>query len=71
MLTRMKTDTLNIHYNVNAMKIIRILGYIKVLSLSGVRKSTVLSLTCVRGGATYFAEGKRDCGGGVVNAKKI
>ncbi len=71
MLTRMKTDTLNIHYNVNAMKIIRILGYIKVLPLSGVRKPTVLSLTCVRGGATYFAEGKRDCGGGVVNAKKI
>ena len=71
MLIRMKTDILNIRYNVNTMKETRILGYNKVLPLFGVRKFTVLSLTCVRGGATYFAEGKRDCGGGVVNAKKI
>ena len=64
MLTRMKTDTLNIRYNVNTMKKTRILGYNKVLPLSGVRKFTVLSLTCVRGGA-------EERGGGVVNAKKI
>ncbi len=67
----MKTDTLNIHYNGNTMKTTRILDYNKVLPLSGVRKSAVLSLTCVRGGVTYFAEGKCDCGGRVVNAKKI